>query len=134
MSEKKKLSGTAAALAVLAGGVIGAGVGLLLAPKSGEHTRKELKDSYDKTVSQAKDLIEQASKGVPEALSSLEANVKAIPAQIETGLHALEETFGTTIEKGRAYMADVGKVLADSAAEGKKKFEEEKTKFASAGK
>ena len=40
----------------LVGGLIGAGLGLLFAPKSGSETRKELKKKLDELVEKAKDI------------------------------------------------------------------------------
>ena len=50
MKKKRRLGG------FLAGALVGAGVGLLFAPKSGEETRKELKAKLDEMANQIKDI------------------------------------------------------------------------------
>ena len=40
----------------LTGALIGAGIGMLFAPKSGKELRKELKEKYDELIRRAKDI------------------------------------------------------------------------------
>ena len=48
----------------LCGFVIGTGIGILFAPKSGRETRKELKESLDKLVASIKDLDKEEIKDI----------------------------------------------------------------------
>jgi len=63
--------------AFLFGGIIGAAIGLLYAPKSGEETRQFLRDESDemlnKAVTSARDAQESAKSTVKDAQTRLEA-------------------------------------------------------------
>ena len=71
MSKKKKFGG------FLAGALLGAGAGLLFAPKSGEETRKELKAKLDEMVNQAKKI------DIDDVKKEFDAKVKEIKEGIE---------------------------------------------------
>lgn len=71
MNKKKKFGG------FLAGALVGAGVGLLFAPKSGDETRKELKAKLDDMVKQAKEI------DLDEVKNEFDAKVKDIKSQLE---------------------------------------------------
>jgi len=71
MSKKKKFGG------FLAGALLGAGAGLLFAPKSGEETRKELKAKLDEMVDQAKKI------DIDEVKKEFDAKVKEIKEGLE---------------------------------------------------
>jgi gas vesicle protein len=75
--QNAECSGQAIGLAFIGGALVGAIAGMLLAPKSGPETRREIKDYADKTEDE---IIEKAKE------------VRA----------ALDET----IERGRHYMAE----------------------------
>ncbi len=70
MENEKCCSGMCCALTFLAGAVIGGGIALLLAPQSGERTRRQLKrmaeeaeekieDCYDEIKERAAEMIEK---------------------------------------------------------------------------
>lgn len=66
--------------ALLGGALVGAGLGVLFAPKSGEKTRKELKEKLDELMSKAKDVdmddvkeyVTQKSEEIEDALQDLD--------------------------------------------------------------
>ena len=65
------------AVPVIAGGVIGAGIGLLLAPKSGKETRKDLKrfattaqGRVNLAIDQGKELYEEGRKAVDSTIDA----------------------------------------------------------------
>ena len=75
-------------LAFLAGGVVGAAVGLLLAPSSGAETRRKIKatslDTRDKALekvdavkSEATHLVERGKEKVAEVKTQVQSAVKA---------------------------------------------------------
>ena len=90
MSEKKenKLS---TFMAFIAGGLIGTGVTLLLAPLSNRRTREKIEKKVEDTLTQAqeaikkateiehevKELIDSSQRVVSEAQSGLQASIKA---------------------------------------------------------
>ena len=56
----------------VAGAAIGAGIGLLLAPKSGEETRKDLKAKLDELLNQAKNIdVEEVKKDVTKRVAEI---------------------------------------------------------------
>ena len=70
MKDEKCCSGMCCALTFLAGAVVGGGIALLLAPQSGERTRRQLKrmaedmkekteDCYDEIKEKAAEIIEK---------------------------------------------------------------------------
>jgi gas vesicle protein len=76
-------------IALLTGATIGAGLGLLYAPKSGKETRKDLKDG-------AKDLKDNLSSQYDELSQQLADFTDRAKSDIEK---RLEHTFNSTNEK-----------------------------------
>ncbi len=85
-------SGMSVVTGLLVGGLIGAGVALLMAPRSGEETRAELrdkameyrdrtKDVVNETMSQAKSKADELKGGVLEKAEDLKRRGKQTAAQ-----------------------------------------------------
>ena len=85
-------SGMSVVTGLLVGGLIGAGVALLMAPRSGEETRAEIrekameyrdrtKDVVNETVSQAKSKAGELKEGVLEKAEDLKRRGKQTAAQ-----------------------------------------------------
>ena len=72
MSKKSKVA------AFAAGAAIGAGVGILFAPKSGEETRKELKEKLEDLVNQIKQI------DIKEVKEEFDLKVKEIKAELNS--------------------------------------------------
>ncbi len=63
----------------VAGSVLGAGLGLLFAPKKGSETRQELKEKVDELLNKAKELdIEDVSKTVEKKIDELKKEIKSL--------------------------------------------------------
>lgn len=63
--------------ALLGGAAVGAGLGILFAPKSGKETRKDLKEKMDELVNQAKEIdIDDVKEYVVQKSEEIEAALK----------------------------------------------------------
>lgn len=60
-----------AALLILAGGVVGAGVALLFAPQSGQRTRKDIYRYAKKTKNRANEAVDELSATVSDLVDTL---------------------------------------------------------------
>ena len=69
--EDREKKAVAAALLILAGGIVGAGVALLLAPQSGQRTRKDIARYARKTKNRANDVVDDLSSTVSDLVESL---------------------------------------------------------------
>ena len=85
-------SGMSVVTGLLVGGLIGAGVALLMAPRSGEETRAEIRekameyrdrtrDVVNETVSQARSKADELKEGVMEKADDLKRRGKQTAAQ-----------------------------------------------------
>jgi len=84
-------------LSFLFGGLIGAGFGILLAPKSGREMRRQIRDLADETREKAYEYVDQA-----------------------------KDTVNSTVEKGRHLYEDQKSALNSAIEAGKAAYEREK--------
>lgn len=83
-------------LSFLLGGMVGAGLALLLAPQSGQETRKKIRGLADDAKDKASDYLDQA-KG----------------------------TFSTTVEKGKGFFEEKKSAITAAVEAGKEAYEKE---------
>jgi gas vesicle protein len=80
----------------LLGTLIGAGIGLLFAPRSGEETREELRSGANKLRRQAEDTVRNVQGAVYDSLDKAKSNVNeridAARDAFEAGRQAARET------------------------------------------
>lgn len=93
-------------IGALLGGIIGAGVALLLAPKSGRELRVDLSDGYQtaakKTQALAKNMGEQTETlvgKVKEVASNVKEDVTRWKASSAEGLKDVQEETTVTVQK-----------------------------------
>jgi gas vesicle protein len=105
MAEKENSSATSILLAFLAGGLMGFGIGLLLAPLSGRETREkirgasqEVKERTIETASKAREKVEDLVEHGKEMAVDAQGNVKAT---LEAGKDAFHRTKAELTSKVR---------------------------------
>lgn len=80
-------------LGAVVGGVLGAALGVLMAPRSGVETREMLKDSVDKCCGETKKRVEHEWHDKTEVLKakadSISDRVKQLSEEIETRGHSI---------------------------------------------
>jgi gas vesicle protein len=93
--EESGFSASSMLLAFLLGGVVGAGVALLVAPKTGQETRRMIKDLTEDAKEKAESYIEQAKEKAESAVEKgkdfLEKEKSVITSAVEAGKEAYEK-------------------------------------------
>ncbi len=83
---------------ILVGGLIGAALGILFAPKSGKETREKIAQKSGEFFSKAKDEIERGLEKSKDAYESMMASVKEcreeLQGKVASGKEKLEEGKG----------------------------------------
>ena len=82
MSDER--GGLSALMTFLTGAVIGAGLALLYAPRTGEETRKKLKDGYDKVSDDVKDNYEKFSNEAQKTIETMKTTSDKAITQIKS--------------------------------------------------
>jgi gas vesicle protein len=101
----------AAALLVLAGGIIGAGLALLFAPQSGQRTRKDISRYARKTKLRAGEAVDDLSENISDLVDSFSDKTDDL------------------LEKGKDVAGGARKDLIRLIEEGASKLEQFRTKL-----
>ena len=106
------------------GAALGAGLGLLFAPKKGEELRKDLKDKLDQLVNQAKEIdIEEVKKDFGRKVEDIKMGLvdldkeKAIEIAKEKGAQLkvkAQELYDLAVEKGTPVLKKTANDILDS--------------------
>lgn len=97
MSEER--GGFSGLVTFLTGVAIGAGLALLYAPQTGEETRKQLREGYDKVSEDVKENYEKFSKEAQKAIEAIKATSEKAVAQIKTFIDGEKETMKKEIKE-----------------------------------
>lgn len=116
----------------LAGAAVGAGLGILFAPKSGKETRADIKNKIDEIIAQAKqlkaeDVKEMIIKKVNELQEQLkdldkEKVLKIAKQKAKKIQKKAEELYNLALEKGTPMLEKATKDLKDATANALKKI------------
>lgn len=94
MKDEEGFSAGSVLLSFLLGGMVGAGLALLLAPQSGEETRKKIKEFTDDVRDKAEDYVTQAKEGVNATVERgkhfVDEKKSVIAAAVEAGKEAYQ--------------------------------------------
>jgi len=95
MRDEEGFSSGSVLLSFLLGGMVGAGLALLLAPQSGPETRKKIMDIADDVKEKAGDYVSQAKEKVTSTIekgkSFVDEKKSLIAAAFEAGKEAYEK-------------------------------------------
>lgn len=122
MNKNKKKSGFGK---FLVGAGIGAGLGILFAPKSGSETRKELKQKFDEMMHKLKDVdaedvketIETKIFEIKEAMSDLDKEkvLKIAKKKAKDIQNMAEELVDYAVEKGTPVLENAANAIREKA-------------------
>ena len=91
----------------VAGAAIGAGLGLLLAPKTGEQTRKELKAKLDELLNQAKNIdVEEVKKDFNKRVAEIKDELADLDKE---KVAEIAKEKGTELKKKAQELVDLAK-------------------------
>ncbi len=122
------------------GALVGAGLGVLFAPKSGKETRKDLKKKLDKVVEDVKNIDpEDVKDSIIKKVNELEKELKELDKEKALKIakakavkiqKKVDELYKLALEKGTPVLeksvADLKQATADALKKIVKKLEEEK--------
>ncbi len=116
----------------VAGAAVGAGLGLLFAPKSGKETREDLKKKFDEVLEQVKnikaeDIKEKITKKVEELQKELkdldkEKVLKIAKQKANKIQKKAEELYNLAVEKGTPVLQKATEDLKQATADALKKI------------
>ncbi len=116
----------------LAGAAVGAGLGILFAPKSGKETRADIKKKIDEIIEQAKQLkAEDVKEMIVKKVNELQAELKDLDKEkvlknakqkAKKIQKKAEELYKLAVEKGTPVLEKATRELKDATADALKKI------------
>jgi len=113
---------------VMIGGLIGAAVGILFAPKSGKETREDIARKTEDIIKKAKDEYELAVEKSKMAYEAAIKKAKEIQMMAREKVDDVEEAVSDLTEKGKETLLDNKTRLKKAIDAGIEAFKEEKDK------
>lgn len=107
--------------AFIVGGLIGAGIALLYAPRPGVETRAIVSDKVNETWGQAQDLGAQASANVQQFYQDATAKGQEVASNVAT---KSQEVYNTAVNKGQELYENASKSVQEAASNVKPVFAE----------
>jgi len=109
------------------GGLAGAVVGILYAPKSGKETREEIGKKAEELLVKAKEEYEQALEKSRKTYETAVSRLKKIEEAAREKVGDLEVKAGEMVEKGKVSLEDNKSRLKKAIDAGVEAFKEEKS-------
>ena len=116
----------------MAGAAVGAGLGILFAPKSGKETRADIKKKIDEVLEQVKTLkAEDVKKMITKKVNELQAELKDLDKEKVLKIakqkakkiqKKAEELYELAVEKGTPVLQKATKDLKEATANALKKI------------
>lgn len=111
---------------LLIGGLAGAVIGILYAPKSGKETREEIGKKAEELLAKAKEEYEQALEKSRKTYETAVSRLKKIEEAAREKVGDLESRAGEMVEKGKVSLEDNKSRLKKAIDAGVEAFKEEK--------
>ncbi|MEI7639467.1 MAG: YtxH domain-containing protein [Syntrophus sp. (in: bacteria)] len=108
------------------GGLAGAVIGILYAPKSGKETREEIGKKAEELLAKAKEEYEQALENSRKTYETAVSRLKKIEEAAREKVGDLESRAGEMVEKGKVSLEDNKSRLKKAIDAGVEAFKEEK--------
>jgi gas vesicle protein len=108
------------------GGLAGAVIGILYAPKSGKETREEIGKKAEELLAKAKEEYEQALEKSRKTYETAVSRLKKIEEAAREKVGDLESRAGEMVEKGKVSLEDNKSRLKKAIDAGVEAFKEEK--------
>ena len=98
MEKEKSCSGVCCVVSFLIGAMVGGGIALLTAPKSGKRTREQLKRMAGDTKEKAEDYYDEMKDKAAEATEKVQDYYQEAKRTVESTVDAAKKTFQKVTE------------------------------------
>ena len=113
---------------LLVGGLIGAAIGILYAPKSGKETREDLSRKAEELIVKAKEEYEFALEKSKKAYESAVQRLRLLESSAKEKVGEMEAKVGDLTERGKETVLETKGRLKKAIDAGVEAFKEEKEK------
>lgn len=113
---------------LLIGGLIGAAIGVLFAPKSGKETRQDIADKADELLSKAKEEYEKAVEKSKATYDAAVTRLSTAEGAVREKVKEVGKNIGEFAEQSAEALADNTNRLKKALDAGVEAYREEKSK------